>query len=79
MKMRQSLAQFEADFEQAAQHSVRRREKLRRQAIHRTRARRVERVQKAGTVRFIALCTAILATAVIVTLLMFQALAWIAG
>jgi len=78
MKMRQSLAQFEAAFREEAAESVQRREKLRHQAVHRSRARRVERVQKAGTMRFIGLCLAILATTLIVTLVMFQALAYIA-
>ena len=79
MRMRQSLAQFEAAFREEAAESVQRRERLRRQAVHRSRARRVERVQKAGTLRFVGLCLTILATTIIVTLLMFQALAWIAG
>ncbi|CAN5472800.1 hypothetical protein BH20ACT19_BH20ACT19_12300 [soil metagenome] len=77
--MRQSLSQFEAAFREEAAESVQRRERLRRQAVHRTRARRVERVQKAGTLRFVGLCLAIVTTTVIVTLVMFQALAWIAG
>ena len=79
MRMRQSLSQFEAAFREEAAESVERRERLRARAVHRTRARRVERVQKAGTLRFVGLCLAILATTVIVTLVMFQALAWIAG
>jgi len=79
MKMRQSIAQFEAAFREEAAESVERRERLRRQAVHRTRARRVERVQKAGTLRFVGLCLTIIATTVIVTLVMFQALAWLAG
>ncbi len=79
MRMRQSLAEFEADFREEAADSVVRRERLRRQAVNRSRARRVMRVQKAGTMRFVLLCLTILATTVVVTLLMFQALAWIAG
>ena len=77
--MRQSLAQFEAAFREEAADSVVRREQLRRQAVARSRERRVERVQKQGTLRFLALCTAILLTSVIVTVVMFQALALIAG
>lgn len=79
MKMRQSLAQFEADFREEAADSVQRRERLRTQAVHRSRARRVERVQKAGTLRFVGLCLAILATTVVVTLVMFQVLSMLAG
>ena len=79
MKMRQSLGQFEAAFREEAADSVERRERLRRQAVHRSRACRVERVQKQGTWRFVGLCLAIIATTVIVTLVMFQALAMLAG
>jgi hypothetical protein len=79
MKMRQSLAQFEAAFREEAAHSVARRERLRHEAVIRSRERRVERVQKQGTFRFLMLCGAILMTSVIVTVVMFQALALIAG
>ena len=79
MRMRQSLAQFEADFREEAADSVVRREHLRHNAAARARARRVERVHKAGTARFAMLCLAILTTTVVVTLVMFQALAYIAG
>ena len=79
MRMRQSLAQYEAAFREEAAESVQRREQLRRQAATRSRVRRVQRVHKAGTLRFIGLCLAILATTVIVTVAMFQALAMLAG
>jgi hypothetical protein len=79
MKMRQSLAQFEAAFREEAAESVHRRERLRRQAVNRSRARRFERVEKAGTMRFVGLCLVILATTVVVTLVMFQALSMLAG
>ncbi len=79
MRMRQSLAQYEAEFREEAADSVVRRERLRRQAVRRSQVRRVERVEKAGTMRFVLLCLTIVATTVIVTLLMFQALAMIAG
>jgi hypothetical protein len=79
MKMRQSLAQFEAAFREEAADSVVRREKLRRKAVHRSRVRRVERVERKGTMRFALLCLTILATTVIVTIAMFQALSIIAG
>ena len=79
MRMRQSLAQYEAAFREEAAESVQRREELRRKAVTRSRVRRVERVHKAGTRRFIWLCLAILATTMIVTVAMFQALALLAG
>ena len=79
MKMRQSLAQFEAAFREEAAESVHRRERLRQQAVNRSRARRFERIEKAGTMRFVGLCLVILATTVVVTLVMFQALSMLAG
>jgi anti-sigma-K factor RskA len=79
MRMRQSLAQFEAAFREEATESVVRRERLRTRAAQRSRQRRVERVQKAGTLRFAVLCLAIVATAVLVTIAMFEALAALAG
>lgn len=79
MRMRQSLAQYEAAFREEAAESVQRREQLRRQAANRSRVRRVQRVHKAGTFRFVLLCLAILATTVIVTVAMFQALALLAS
>jgi anti-sigma-K factor RskA len=79
MRMRQSLAQFEAAFRQEAAASVVTREKLRKQAVHRSRARRHERVQRQGKLRFIGLATAIIVTALLVTLAMFEALALLVG
>jgi anti-sigma-K factor RskA len=79
MRMRQSLAQYEAAFREEAAESVQRREQLRHQAATRSRLRRVQRVHKAGTFRFVVLCLAIVATTVIVTVAMFQALAILAS
>jgi anti-sigma-K factor RskA len=79
MKMRQSLAAFEDAFREEAAESVAKREDLRRQAAQRSRMRRKQRVQKVGKVRFVMLALAILATAVGVTIAMFEALALIAG
>jgi hypothetical protein len=79
MRMRQSIAQFETEFREEAEASVVRRERLRHQAVHRSRVRRHQRVQKKGTVRFVLLSLAIIATAVGVTIAMFQTLALIVG
>ena len=79
MRMRQSLSQFEAEFREEAEASVARRERLRRQAAQRSRQRRKERVEKRGTMRFVMLCLAILATAVGVTVAMFETLALLVG
>jgi len=73
--MRQSLAQFEAAFHNQTAEERARRERLRREAAVRSRVRRRERVRKGGTVRYLALVTAMLGTTVIVTVVMFRALA----
>ena len=79
MRMRQSLAQFEAAFREEAAESVVRRERRRKQAVVRSRVRRHERVQKQGTMRFVALSLTIILTAVVVTYVMFQTLALLVG
>jgi hypothetical protein len=79
MRMRQSLQQFEAAFREEATQSVQRRERLRTQAAHRSRVRRVERQRKAGSLRFVLLALTLVATAVIVTIAMFETLAMLAS
>jgi hypothetical protein len=79
MRMRQSLAQFEREFLEEAEQSVVRRERLRKTAAQRSRVRRVERRRKAGKLRFVLLALTIVATAVVVTIAMFETLARIAG
>ncbi len=79
MRMRQSLHQFEAAFREEAADSIVRRERLRREAAHRSRVRRVDRVHKHGTLRFVGLIATILITTVVVTWVMFQVLASVAG
>ncbi|HYY23654.1 MAG TPA: hypothetical protein VE780_17415 [Thermoleophilaceae bacterium] len=79
MRMRQSLAQFEAAFREEAAESVARREALRRQAAQRSRQRRRQRLHKRGTVRFVLLCLAIVATSVLVTVVMFETLSLLVG
>ena len=69
MRMRQSLAQFEEAF----------RERLRKEAAQRSRVRRVQRVRKQGSLRFTFLALSIIVTAVIVTIVMFETLAMLAG
>ena len=79
MRMRQSLHQFEAAFREEAADSVARRERLRREAAQRSRMRRVEKTHKHGTLRFIGLIATILLTTIVVTWVMFQVLATVAG
>jgi anti-sigma-K factor RskA len=79
MKMRQSLSQFEAAFHEQAVENRLQREEVRRETAKRARVRRAERVQKHGTLRFFVLVMVIVATAVIVTIAMFETLARVAG
>ena len=75
MRMRQSLAQFEAAFREEAVDERERRERLRHEAAERSRTRRVEKTTRNGNLRFVALIVAMIATAVIVSIAMFQTLA----
>jgi hypothetical protein len=74
MKMRQSISQFEDAFEQETSLERRRREQLRRRAANRSRARRIERTQQSGTVRFSVLAICLTVTVVAVAIAMFEAL-----
>jgi hypothetical protein len=75
--MRQSLNQFETAFEQQKMLEQRRRAQLRHRAAIRSRERRVSRSQQQGKVRFSVLAVCLVATVVIVTVAMFEALAFI--
>jgi len=77
--MRQSLAEIEEAFEQEIELDRTRRERLNKTAIQRTRSRRVQRVHKKGSIRFILLTLALIATAVVVTVAMFEALYIVMG
>lgn len=79
MRMRQSLAQLEREFEHEAILDRHRREQLRRHAVRRTRLRRRERVEKHQRLRFLLLLGSIALTVVVVTWAMFQTLAWLMG
>ena len=77
--MRQTLADFERAFHDETHEDRVRRESLRRQAVLRSRQRNLERVHKRGTARFIVLVLMLIATAVIVTIAMFQTLYVVMG
>jgi hypothetical protein len=77
--MRQSLAQLEQAFLEETHQDRRRRESLRHAATKRSRLREVERRHKQGSVRFALLVLALLTTAVLVTVAMFQTLYWVMG
>ena len=77
--MRQSLDEFERAFVEETQVDRARRESLRRKAVMRSRQRNLERVHKRGTARFIVLVLMLIATAVVVTIAMFQTLYIVMG
>ena len=79
MRMRQSIAEIEEAFAQETELDRQRRERLSRTAAQRTRKRRVDRVHKRGSVRFILLTLTLIATAVIVTVAMFETLYYVMG
>jgi hypothetical protein len=79
LRMRQSLAALEEQFrhqmEQEQEHS----EKLRHHAVWRTRTRRREKEKKRSSVRFWLLVASLIATAVAVTVAMFETLYYLLG
>jgi membrane glycosyltransferase len=77
--MRQSLNQFERAFLEETEADRVRREALRRQAVLRSRQRQVEKVHKHGKARFWVLLAMLLATAVLVTVAMFETLYYVMG
>jgi hypothetical protein len=77
--MRQSLAEFERAFHEETRDDRVRRESLRRKAVMRSQQRRIERTHKHGTARFVVLVLVLIATAVIVTIAMFQTLYIVMG
>jgi hypothetical protein len=74
MKMRQSLAQLEQEFRQETQLDRNRRETLRRHAVRRSRVRYHERARKRSSMRYWLLVLSLVATALIVTAVMFETL-----
>jgi hypothetical protein len=79
MRMRQSLAEIEATFFEQLEEERERSERLRAQAEMRTRRRHAVRTHKRGSMRFALLVLTLIATAVIVTIAMFQTLYYVMG
>lgn len=79
MRMRQSLAQLEEAFSQEIHLERVRRHSLRHTASERSRHRRLARQHKHGSVRFMLLAMAIVATAIVVTVVMFETLYAVMG
>jgi hypothetical protein len=78
-RLRQSSAAFEEAFAEQMEAERRRAEQLRRRALQRADQRRRQRVQRHGTARFVALVLILVATAVLVTVGMFQLLFLVMG
>jgi hypothetical protein len=72
--MRQSLAQLEQAFVHETEQDRERRERLRRTAARRSRMRAHQREKARSSVRFVLLVLSLIATAVIVTVAMFETL-----
>ena len=79
MKMRQSLSDWEQAFVKEISLDRRRRDSLRRTAEQRTRKRHAERRHKRGSLRFVLLVLTLIATAAIVTIVMFRTLYLLLG
>ena len=79
MRMRQSLAHFERAFVEDLAADRARAERLRRQAMERSRQRQIERTHKRGSMRFAMLVLILVATAVLVTIAMFETLYYVMG
>ena len=79
MRMRQSLAEIESAFTENIEEDRVRRAQVQRQAVRRSHQRELDRVHRRGSLRFWALVLTLVGTAVLVTVLMFQALYWVMG
>lgn len=79
MRMHDSISQFELAFEQEAAVERRRRHQLRQRAANRSRARRIQRTEQRGNTAFGVLVVALSITVVVVTVVMFETLAWLMG
>jgi hypothetical protein len=79
MRMRESLAQLERAFVEETEHDRVAAERLRREAERRTRQRQLARTHKRGSMRFGLLYLILVATAVLVTIAMFETLYYVMG
>jgi hypothetical protein len=79
MRMRQSLAEIERAFAREISMERHRRAWLRRTAQQRAIKRAAERRHKRGSVRFVLLVLTLIATAAIVTVVMFRTLYLLLG
>ncbi len=77
MRMEQSLDSFELAFEQEKSLERQRRKQLRHRAVTRSRARAIQTTEKRGNVGFGVLLLCLSVTVVVVTIVMFETLAWL--
>lgn len=70
---------MEQAFAEEAQADRLRRERLADSAARRTRQRHLEKVHKRGSIRYALLVLTLIATAVIVTVVMFETLYYVMG
>jgi hypothetical protein len=73
------MAQLEREFEEHAVFERESREQLRRTALKRTRTRRKAKIERGQQFRFFVLIASIALTVVVVTVVMFETLAWLMG
>ncbi len=78
MRMRQSISEIEAAFVEEIEEHRERDERIRLEAEQRTR-RRATRTHRQGSKRFWILVLTLIATAVVVTIAMFQTLYYVMG
>ena len=79
MRMRQSIAEIEEAFFEEIEEDRERRERLVRHARQREARRRADRTHRQGSLRFALVLLTLIATAVVVTIAMFQTLYYVMG
>ena len=79
MRMRRSPDELESAFHEGMEEDRAHRDRLHRTAVKRTQQRKLDKVHKRGSMRFALLVLTLVATAVLVTLGMFQALFYVMG
>jgi molybdopterin synthase catalytic subunit len=79
MRMRESLAQLERAFVDEIEQDRAKAERLRREAERRARQRELAKTHKRGSMRFGLLYLILVATAVLVTVAMFETLYYVMG
>ncbi len=79
LRMSQSFDEFEVALQQATDLDRRRRAQLRHRAATRSRARRIQQVDKRGNVGFGMLLLALSLTVIVVMVVMFETLALLMG